>query len=58
MRSITVGSTQLRVAVRPGQPGPGAGAAAPRVPLLLVNGIGASLELLEPFVNKPTRPQT
>ena len=52
VRSITVGSTQLRVAVRPGQPGPGAGAAAPRVPLLLVNGIGASLELLEPFVSK------
>jgi len=52
VRSITVGSTQLRVAVRPGQPGPGAGAAAPRLPLLLINGIGASLELLEPFVSK------
>ena len=26
VRSITVGSTQLRVAVRPGQPGPGASA--------------------------------
>jgi len=52
VRSITVGSTQLRVAVRPGHPGPGAGAAAPRLPLLLINGIGASLELLEPFVSK------
>jgi poly(3-hydroxyalkanoate) depolymerase len=55
VRSIAVDGTLLRVAVRPGRsnrlavrrtraPQP------PRVPLLLINGIGASLELLEPFV--------
>ena len=43
MRSIEIGGQLLRVAVRPG--------AAPGVPLLLVNGIGASLELLQPFVD-------
>ena len=43
MRSIAVGGQQLRVAVRAGQPG--------RVPLLLINGIGASLDLLQPFVD-------
>ena len=37
----------LRVSVRPGLNGP---ASSPRVPLLLINGIGASLELLDPFV--------
>jgi len=50
MRSIAVDGQPLRVCVREadgaGQPG-GAG-----VPLLLVNGIGASLELLQPFVDK------
>jgi len=50
MRSIAVDGKPLRVCVREadgaGQPG-GAG-----VPLLLVNGIGASLELLQPFVDK------
>jgi poly(3-hydroxyalkanoate) depolymerase len=43
-RSIAVDGQQLRVAVRPGNAG--------RVPLLLVNGIGASLELLQPFVDE------
>ena len=37
----------LRVAVRPGPNGAGRGH---RPPLLLINGIGASLELFEPFV--------
>jgi poly(3-hydroxyalkanoate) depolymerase len=43
-RSIVVGRQRLRVDVRPGD--------ATDVPLLLVNGIGASLELLQPFVDK------
>jgi poly(3-hydroxyalkanoate) depolymerase len=47
VRSVTVGGQVLRVAVRPGPNGEGGG---PRPPLLLINGIGASLELLEPFV--------
>ena len=57
VRSVQVGGQQLRVAVRPGLtgpgltgPGPGSGGQPLRVPLLLVNGIGASLELLDPFV--------
>jgi poly(3-hydroxyalkanoate) depolymerase len=41
MRAI--GSQQLRVAVRPGD--------GTRTPLVLANGIGASLELLQPFVD-------
>lgn len=44
VRSMVVNGQRLRVAVRPGT--------APRPPLLLVNGIGASLELLQPFVNE------
>jgi poly(3-hydroxyalkanoate) depolymerase len=44
MRSVIVAGQQLRVAVRPGN--------ASRVPLLLFNGIGASLELLQPFVDE------
>ncbi len=44
MRRIVVAGQPLRVTVRPGT---GAG-----VPLLLVNGIGASLELLQPFVDE------
>ncbi|HJY93869.1 MAG TPA: poly(3-hydroxyalkanoate) depolymerase [Streptosporangiaceae bacterium] len=53
VRSIAANGTQLRVAVRPGRSkglGLKLAAPAPRVPLLLINGIGASLELLEPFV--------
>jgi poly(3-hydroxyalkanoate) depolymerase len=57
VRSIAVDGRPLRVAVRPGRRGPrlaapGLAPPAPRVPLLLINGIGASLELLEPFVRE------
>ncbi len=47
VRSVAVGGQPLRVAIRHGPNGPGY---PPRPPLLLINGIGASLELLEPFV--------
>ena len=52
MRSVRVGGQLLRVAVRPGLSGSGSGSGGqpPRAPLLLVNGIGASLELLDPLV--------
>jgi poly(3-hydroxyalkanoate) depolymerase len=40
---VTVGQQPLRIAIRPGT--------ADGPPLLLCNGIGASLELLQPFVN-------
>ena len=43
MRNLTIGGRAIRVAVREGAPG--------RPPLLLCNGIGASLELLQPFVD-------
>jgi poly(3-hydroxyalkanoate) depolymerase len=43
-RSIVVDGQQLRVAVRRGK--------GSRVPLLLINGIGASIELLQPFVDE------
>lgn len=43
LRTVTVLGQELRVAVRPGTgPGP---------PLMLCNGIGASLEVLQPFVD-------
>jgi poly(3-hydroxyalkanoate) depolymerase len=42
LRTVTIGEQQLRVAIRPGTgDGP---------PLVVANGIGASLELLDPFV--------
>jgi poly(3-hydroxyalkanoate) depolymerase len=44
VRSMAVDGRQLRVAVRPGT--------GARPPLLMVNGIGASLELLQPFVDE------
>jgi poly(3-hydroxyalkanoate) depolymerase len=44
VRSLTAGGRTLRVAVRPGTD-----ESVP--PLLLMNGIGASLEVLEPFVD-------
>jgi pimeloyl-ACP methyl ester carboxylesterase len=52
VRSVQVGGQLLRVGVRPGLSGPAVGSEGqpPRVPLLLINGIGASLELLAPFV--------
>jgi len=43
VRTVAVGSQHLRVAIRAGD--------GTRPPLLLVNGIGASLELLQPFVD-------
>ena len=42
VRSVEVDGQRLRVAIRPGRP--------PRLPLLLINGIGARLEVFEPFV--------
>jgi poly(3-hydroxyalkanoate) depolymerase len=50
MRILRVGGRGLRVSVREGTPG--------WPPLLLCNGIGASLELLQPFVDAldPRRP--
>ena len=53
VRSLAVDGRQLRDR---GAPGParfsGASTASRRTPLLLINGIGASLELLEPFVRR------
>jgi poly(3-hydroxyalkanoate) depolymerase len=51
VRSIAVGRQVLRVDVRPARRGlrPGRRRAAP---LLLINGIGASLELLQPLVDE------
>jgi poly(3-hydroxyalkanoate) depolymerase len=46
VRSVAVGPQRLRVAIRPGTNGVGS---PPRPPLLLINGIGARLEALEPF---------
>jgi poly(3-hydroxyalkanoate) depolymerase len=43
VRAVAVGGQPLRVAVRPGD--------GTRTPLVLANGIGASLELLQPFVD-------
>ena len=51
VRSLAVDGRQLRVAVRPARRGL-VGSRARRVPLLLINGIGASLELFEPFVRE------
>src|ERR1700753_2005869 len=50
MRILSVGGRSLRVSVREGTPG--------WPPLLLCNGIGVSLELLQPFVDAldPRRP--
>jgi hypothetical protein len=45
VRSVEVCGRRLRVSVRPGL-------SRTRPPLLLINGIGASLELLEPFVQE------
>jgi poly(3-hydroxyalkanoate) depolymerase len=49
VRAVTVGGRTLKVSVRAGSSASCASAA--RVPLLLFNGIGASLELLQPFVD-------
>jgi poly(3-hydroxyalkanoate) depolymerase len=47
IRSLVVGGRRLRVSVRPGSKRRNG-----TTPLLLINGIGASLELLEPFVRE------
>jgi poly(3-hydroxyalkanoate) depolymerase len=52
VRSVAVSGRQLRVAVRPGRRGLRPGASSRRAPLLLISGIGASLDLLEPFVRE------
>src|SRR5690348_10493807 len=46
VRTVAVGRQRLRVAIRPGTNEVGS---PPRPPLLLINGIGARLEALEPF---------
>jgi len=55
-RAIVVNGQHLRVDVTPGararRLSPATAASAGRVPLLLINGIGASLELLQPFVDE------
>jgi poly(3-hydroxyalkanoate) depolymerase len=43
VRTVVAGGQHLRIAVRPGD--------GTRTPLVLANGIGASLELLQPFVD-------
>ncbi len=50
MRTVAIGDQLIRVAVRPGRRRLASKPAKP--PLLLVNGIGASLELLQPFVDE------
>ncbi|HZR49249.1 MAG TPA: poly(3-hydroxyalkanoate) depolymerase [Streptosporangiaceae bacterium] len=45
IRTVSVRGRKIKVAVRPGRRGS-------RFPLFLLNGIGASLELLEPFVSE------
>jgi poly(3-hydroxyalkanoate) depolymerase len=56
VRSVAVDGRQLRVAVRPARRrfmgSRAASVSGRRTPLLLINGIGASLELLEPFVRE------
>ena len=51
LRSVAVGDQVLRTSIRASRSAR-FGRAAPRTPLLLINGIGASLELLEPFVDE------
>jgi poly(3-hydroxyalkanoate) depolymerase len=52
IRSVAVGDQVLRTSIRPAR-GRRAAAGRPEpIPLLLINGIGASLELLEPFVDE------
>jgi poly(3-hydroxyalkanoate) depolymerase len=50
VRTLALGNQLVRVAVRPGRRG--FRARPPGAPLLLINGIGASLELLQPFVDE------
>jgi poly(3-hydroxyalkanoate) depolymerase len=50
VRTVAVGGQLVRVAVRPARRGRRSRPSA--TPLLLMNGIGASLELLQPFVDE------
>jgi poly(3-hydroxyalkanoate) depolymerase len=50
VRTVAIGNQLLRVAVRPARRGRRVRPAS--TPLLLINGIGASLELLQPFVDE------
>jgi poly(3-hydroxyalkanoate) depolymerase len=50
VRTVAIGRQLVRIAVRPGRRRWRSKAAA--TPLLLINGIGASLELLQPFVDE------
>jgi poly(3-hydroxyalkanoate) depolymerase len=50
VRTLAIGGQLVRVAVRPGRRGWRGKPAG--TPLLLINGIGASLELLQPFVDQ------
>src|SRR5580765_9006453 len=52
VRSMVIDGQPLRVAIRPAHP-----ASRDRPPLLLMNGIGASLDLLQPFADALS-PQT
>jgi poly(3-hydroxyalkanoate) depolymerase len=56
LRTVAVDGQLMRVAIRPGrgrgrEGGAGGGDGEGTVPLLIINGIGASLELLAPFVD-------
>ena len=52
LRIVAVDGQLIRVAIRPGRGRAGVPAGGPAgVPLLIINGIGASLELLAPFVD-------
>jgi poly(3-hydroxyalkanoate) depolymerase len=55
-RSIVVDGRHLRVDVTVGARARRSGPAPGQVPLLLINGIGASLELLQPFVDALPEP--
>jgi poly(3-hydroxyalkanoate) depolymerase len=52
LRTVAVDGQLMRVAIRPGRArGSARGSVREGVPLLIINGIGASLELLAPFVD-------
>jgi poly(3-hydroxyalkanoate) depolymerase len=50
VRTVAIGSQLVRIAVRPGRRR--WRSKPPQAPLLLINGIGASMELLQPFVDE------
>ena len=51
-RTLSVAGRRIRVAVRPATTAPGPAGDTPVRPLVLVNGIGASLELFEPQIGR------